>query len=56
MCPYSCCTKCPTVSIKRRERGSERWQALGVGPQRKVRNADKMFRFVNGTERKCRRK
>ena len=25
---------------KRRERGSERWQALGVGPQRKVRKED----------------
>jgi hypothetical protein len=25
----------------RRERTSERWQALGVGPQRKLINADK---------------
>ena len=28
------------VAIWRRERGSERWQALGVGPQRKVRKDD----------------
>jgi hypothetical protein len=26
--------------MSRRERTSERWQALEVGPQRKVRNAD----------------
>ncbi len=33
-------TKQQGVSINRRERRSERWQALGVGPQRKVRNAN----------------
>src|SRR5262245_3228545 len=35
-------TKQQGVAIKRRERGSERWQALGVGPQRKVRNAERL--------------
>ena len=30
-------TKRIVVTIDRRERTSERWQALGVGPQRKVR-------------------
>ena len=30
-------TKRKVVTISRRERMSERWQALGVGPQRKVR-------------------
>jgi hypothetical protein len=33
-------TKREVVAMSRRERTSERWQALGVGPQRKVRNAD----------------
>ena len=31
-------TKRKVASNHRRERTSERWQALGVGPQRKVRN------------------
>src|SRR5574338_174879 len=35
-------TKQQGVAINRRERRSERWQALGVGPQRKVRNANRV--------------
>ncbi len=38
-------TKQQGVAINRRERGSERWQALGVGPQRKVRNANRLVVF-----------
>jgi hypothetical protein len=34
-------TKQKVVSMQRRERTSERWQALGVGPQRKVRKEEK---------------
>jgi hypothetical protein len=33
-------TKRKGAAMSRRERESERWQALGVGPQRKVREAD----------------
>jgi len=36
-------TKQNVAAIRRRERMSERWQALGVGPQRKVRNADRIL-------------
>jgi len=39
-------TKRQGVAINRRERRSERWQALGVGPQRRVRNANRFVVFA----------
>ena len=40
-------TKQKVASIQRRERRSERWQALGVGPQRKVRKDIARVRMVS---------
>ena len=34
------------LAIRRRERTSERWRAMGVGPHRKVRNADLVLRIA----------
>jgi hypothetical protein len=39
--------------MRRRERTSERWHALGVGPQRRVRNADSYDGFTPASFKYC---